>query len=137
MVTLGYLLSSISIVLVLLTLNYSMVSARVSRVLDCEMPPANDKKGYAAYRKEVVSASLLSIGVTVGFFAVTYILAPRTAVVLATSHLNLTDFDELKTLFVAIELGLVILTMVSLRQTVQIFKKLMEKRAFDEADIDE
>jgi len=53
-----------------------------------------------------------------------YILLPDTVKIISTSTLNIWDFDELNTLFVFIELGILGLTIYAIMKTYQLFEKL-------------
>lgn len=120
----GDLLSALSVYLVFLTFLLNSLEKEVSDILSQRKPEAaqTDKiKRYTADLKRILYFKTFPISIV--YLTTFYILLPETIAIIKSSKANLWDFDELKTLFVFIELGILGITIYTLIKLSQLFKK--------------
>ena len=99
------LLSAISVLLVFLTLLLSGMQSESDDILATMPPPAAQTANYAAFRKRVTRQIFKTFAITLIFLVICWILLPRTCGILRTSRFSPWHFDELPTIFVCIETG--------------------------------
>lgn len=121
------LLSAISVFLVFLTFLLNSIEKEVSDILSTRKPEAAQTDRltrYKSYLKRIFYLKTLPISII--YLITFYILLPDTVKIISTSTLNIWNFDELKTLFVFIELGILGLTIYAIMKTYQLYEKLKE-----------
>lgn len=121
------LLSAISVFLVFLTFLLNSIEREVSDILSTRKPEAAQADRLNRYKSDLRRIFFLkTLPISIVYLITVYILLPDTINIISSSTLNLWDFDELKTLFVFIELGVLGLTIYAIMKTYQLFKKIKE-----------
>ena len=124
----GDLLSSISVLLVFLTFLFNDFEKDVSEKIIQRKPPkaqVQELKEFNNALRELLRFKMLPV--TIIFIATFYSLLPKAIYIIRSSSLSLWRFDELKTIFVFIEFGLLCLTFYAISKIVQLRKKINEK----------
>jgi len=121
------LLSSISVLLVFLTFLFNSIEKDVTEKINQRKPePAQTMKLRQYYNELWKLIFLRTLPVTLIFIVIFYSLLPRTIHIIITSEVAFWQFDELKTIFVFIEFGLLGLSIYATKQTIQLLKKARE-----------
>jgi CBS domain containing-hemolysin-like protein len=119
------LLSAISVFLVFLTFLLNSIEKEVLEALSTRKPETSQTVRLNKYKTDLKRLLYLkSLPVSLIYLVSFYVLLPDTIKIISSSTLNFWDFDELNTLFVFIELGLLGLTIYSIIRTFQLFKKI-------------
>jgi hypothetical protein len=121
------LLSAISVFLVFLTFLLNSIEKEVSDILSTRKPEAAQSEKLKRYKADLRRIFFLkTLPISIIYLITFYILLPDTIYIISSSTLNLWDFDELKTLFVFIELGILGLTIYAIIKNYQLFEKIKE-----------
>jgi hypothetical protein len=121
------LLSAISILLVFLTFLLNSIEKEVSGILSKKKPESAQIDKLIRYKDDLKRIFFLkTLPISLIYLITFYILLPDTVKIISTSTINLWDFDELKTLFVFIELGILGLTIFAILKAYKLFEKLRE-----------
>lgn len=121
------LLSAISVFLVFLTFLLNSIEKEVSDILSTRKPEAAQADRLKRYKADLRRIFFLkTLPISIIYLITFYILLPDAIYIISSSTLNLWDFDELKTLFVFIELGILGLTIYAIMKTYQLFEKIKE-----------
>ena len=121
------LLSAISVLLVFLTFLFNGIEKEVSEKVFQRKPPASQADALKKFNAETLKLLLLkTLPVTIIFIVTFYSLLPRAVHILTTSKLTLWNFDELNTIFVFIETGLLGLTIFATSKAFDLIKKYRE-----------
>lgn len=119
------LLSAISVFLVFLTFLFNSIEKEINETLATRKPEIEQKENMKQFKKYIRRVTLLkTLPITLIYLVSFYTLLPSTIDILRTSKLNLWHFDELKTLFVFIEIGILGLAVYAAIKTWQLFTKL-------------
>jgi hypothetical protein len=118
------LLSAISVLLVFLTFLLSGIEKDVSEKILQRKPTEAQKEARRQFNNEILKLIFLKIlPVSLMYIATFYALLPKAILILTTSNFSFWHFDELKTIFVFIEIGLLGLTIFALTKMYQLMKK--------------
>jgi hypothetical protein len=121
------LLSAISVFLVFLTFLLNSIEKEVSDILSTRKPEVAQTDRLIRYKSDLKRIFYLkTLPISIIYLITFYILLPDTVKIISISILNIWDFDELKTLFVFIELGILGLTIYSFLKTYQLFEKIKD-----------
>lgn len=121
------LLSAISVFLVFLTFLLNSIEKEVSDILSTRKPEVAQTDRLIRYKSDLKRIFYLkTLPISIIYLITFYILLPDTVKIISISTLNIWDFDELKTLFVFIELGILGLTIYSFLKTYQLFEKIKD-----------
>ncbi len=121
------LLSAISVLLVFLTFLFNGIEKEVSEKVFQRKPPESQTNALKRFNAETLKLLLLkTFPVTIIFIVTFYSLLPRATHILKTSNLSLWDFDELNTIFIFIEIGLLGLTIFATSKAIDLIKKYRE-----------
>jgi hypothetical protein len=121
------LLSAISVFLVFLTFLLNSIEKEVSDILSTRKPEVAQTDRLIRYKSDLKRIFYLkTLPISIIYLITFYILLPDTVKIISISTLNICDFDELKTLFVFIELGILGLTIYSFLKTYQLFEKIKD-----------
>jgi hypothetical protein len=121
------LLSAISVFLVFLTFLLNSIEKEVSDILSTRKPEVAQTDRVIRYKSDLKRIFYLkTLPISIIYLITFYILLPDTVKIISISTLNIWDFDELKTLFVFIELGILGLTIYSFLKTYQLFEKIKD-----------
>lgn len=119
------LLSAISIILVILFFVVNAFEKEVSEFLAERNPNAEQKELLNHYNKKLSKLFYRrSIPLVVLLIFIFYILLPQSINILNTSSFSLWFFDELKTLFIFIELGILGLILYIIFIIKRLYKKI-------------
>jgi hypothetical protein len=119
------LLSAISVLLVFLTFLLNSIEKEVSDILSTRKPEVAQTERLTRYKSDLKRIFYLkTLPISIIYLITFYILLPDTVKIISISTLNIWDFDELKTLFVFIELGILGLTIYAILKTYQLFEKI-------------
>ena len=122
------LLSAISVLLVFLTFLLNGIEKDVSGRIIQRKPAAAQAEARRQFNNEILRLIWLkTFPVTVIFIVTFYSLLPKAVHILTTSQLKLWNFDELNTIFVFIETGLLGLTIFTVTRVYQLFNKYYEQ----------
>ncbi len=122
------LLSGISVLLVFLVYLLNEIQKSVNEKVSKKMPPQIQCEARKQFTKELLEILLLkAIPVTLVYIVVFYSLLPKVFHIFSISQFSFWYFDELNTIFVFIELGLLGLTIFSVIKVVQLILKYREK----------
>lgn len=119
------LLSAISVFLVFLIYLLNSIEKETVESLRNRMPEIEQTeklKTYISDLKIILYGKIMPASFV--FLITFYILLPKTIKIIFSSSLIFWDFDELKTLFVFIEFGLLYLSYNGLKMTFKLFNKL-------------
>lgn len=121
------LLTSISVLLVFLTFLFNTIEKEVTEKIAKRKPETQQTKARKQFNNELWKLLFLRIlPVTIIFIVTFYSLLPRAIQILTTSKFSFWNFDELNTIFIFIELGLLGLTIYASTKTFQLIKKVRE-----------
>jgi hypothetical protein len=121
------LLSAISVLLVFLTFLLSGIEKDVTEKILQRKPTEAQKEARRHFNNDILKLLLLkTLPVTLIYIATFYSLLPKAVHILATSKLSFWHFDELNTIFVFIEIGLLGLTLFASTKVLQLIKKYNE-----------
>lgn len=121
------LLSAISVFLVFLTFLLNSIEKEVSDILSTRKPEVAQTDRLIRYKSDLKRIFYLkTLPISIIYLITFYTLLPDTVKIISISTLNIWDFDELKTLFVFIELGILGLTIYSFLKTYQLFEKIKD-----------
>lgn len=123
------LLSSISVFLVFLVYLFGAVGSAANQKLNSEMPSAKQTENRRRFASDVLGSIYQTLAATVAFFVTFYVLLPRTIDIIATSNFNAWKFDELKTLFVFIEIGILVFSIVTGWKAFKLFRRWMKLKS--------
>jgi hypothetical protein len=121
----GEILSAISILLVFLTILLDLTSKEVNEIISQPKPDRNRTKELSAYNsktRKVLFGKVIPI--ILSYIVTAYILLPKTIDIFRRSEFKIWNFDTLLTLFVSIELGLIVLVTVSIYLALKLISKL-------------
>lgn len=119
------LLSAISVFLVFLTFLFNSIEKEVSDILSTRKPEVAQTDRLIRYKSDLKRIFYLkTLPISIIYLITFYILLPDTVKIISISTLNIWDFDELNTLFVFIELGILGLTIYAILKTYQLFEKI-------------
>jgi hypothetical protein len=99
------ILAAISVLLVFLTLLLAGMQKDSEELLKTNAPLKAQTDNYNAFRKKVLWQIAKSLVITVVFFLIFWTLFPHTCKIISESNFAVWNFDELPTVFVLIELG--------------------------------
>jgi hypothetical protein len=118
------LLSAISVLLVFLTFLLSGIEKDVSEKILQRKPSEAQKEARRQFNNDTLKLLLLkTLPVSLMYIATFYALLPKAVLILTTSKFSFWHFDELKTIFVFIEIGLLGLTIFAFTKMCQLLKK--------------
>ena len=121
------LLSAISVLLVFLTFLLNGIEKEVSENVLKKKPPAAQKEARNQFNNDTLKLLLLkTFPVTLIYIATFYSLLPKAVRIITTSKFSFWNFDELNTIFVFIETGLLGLTIFATTKAYQLIKKYYE-----------
>lgn len=121
------LLSSISVLLVFLTFLFNTIEKEVTEKIAKRKPETQQTEARKQFNNELWKLLFLrTLPVTIIFIITFYSLLPRAIQILTTSKFSFWNFDELNTIFIFIELGLLGLTIYASTKTIQLIKKVRE-----------
>lgn len=121
------LLSAISVLLVFLTFLFNGIEKEISEKLFHRKPPASQTNALKRFNTETLKLLLLkTIPVTIIYIVTFYSLLPWTIHILITSNFSLWNFDELNTIFVFIETGLLGLIIFAISKAFGLIRKYRE-----------
>lgn len=121
------LLSAISIFLVFLTFLFNSIEKEVSDSLAKKKPEKEQSDNIKIYKSDLSKLIFYkSLPITITFAISFYILFPNTVNIISNSTIKFWDFDELNTLFVFIETGLLGLTVYSIKNTYKLLMKYLK-----------
>ncbi|MCZ7609665.1 MAG: hypothetical protein M5U17_05815 [Ignavibacterium sp.] len=121
------ILSSISVLLVFLTFLFNAIEKEVSEKIIQRKPEVQQTEARRQFNNELLKLLFLkTLPVTIIFIITFYSLLPKAIHIITTSKFSFWQFDELNTIFVFIELGLLGLTIYATTKTVQLIKKVKE-----------
>jgi len=120
-------LSAISVLLVFLTFLLTIIEKEVSDTCSRRKPEIEQKQSRIQFNTELRKLLFLKIGPVTLIYCITfYSLLPKTVHIIITSSFNLWNFNELNTIFIFIEMGLLGLTIYSISKLVQVINKISE-----------
>jgi hypothetical protein len=123
----GDLLSAISVFLIFLTFLFNSIGKEVVDTLATRKPEDAQADKLNCYKKDLKRLLFLkSLPITLIFVISFYVLLPKTLTIIKTSKIDFWNFDELKTLFVFIEIGIFGLTSYTTIKTSQLYIKLKD-----------
>jgi hypothetical protein len=118
------LLSAISVLLVFLTFLFNGIEKEVSVKINQRKPTIAQAEARRQFNNDTLKLLLLkTLPVTLIYIVTFYSLLPRAVHILRTSELSFWHFDELNTIFVFIEIGLLGLTIFATTKAYQLIKK--------------
>jgi H+/gluconate symporter-like permease len=121
------LLSSISVLLVFLTFLFNTIEKEVTEKIAKRKPETQQTEARKQFNNELWKLLFLrTLPVTIIFIVTFYSLLPRAIQILTTSKFSFWNFDELNTIFIFIEFGLLGLTIYASTKTIQLIKKVRE-----------
>jgi hypothetical protein len=121
------ILSALSVFLFFLTFLLNSIEKEVSDILSTRKPEAAQTDKLTRYKGDLKRIFFLkTLPISIIYLITFYILLPDTVKIISTSNINFWDFDELKTLFVFIELGILGLTIYATMKAYKLFEKLKE-----------
>ncbi len=121
------LLSSISVLLVFLTFLFNTIEKEVTEKIANRKPETQQTEAHKQFNNELWKLLFLrTLPVTIIFIVTFYSLLPRAIQILTTSKFSFWNFDELNTIFIFIEFGLLGLTIYASTKTIQLIKKVRE-----------
>lgn len=121
------LLSAISVLLVFLSFLLNGIEKNVSEIALKRKPSVAQKEARKQFNNEVLKLLILkAIPVSAIFIITFYSLLPKTITILTTFQFSFWHFDELTTIFVFIEIGLLGLTLFAIAKVIQLIKKIRE-----------
>ena len=119
------LLSAISVFLVFLTFLFNSIEKEINETINTRKPENKQKEMMKLYRRNLRRVTFLkSLPITLIYLVSFYTLLPSTINILKTSKFDFWHFDELNTLFVFIEIGILGLAVYAAIKTWQLFTKL-------------
>jgi hypothetical protein len=117
------ILSSISVLLVFLTFLLNGIEKDVREIINKGKPPKAQSIARAKFNSQILRLLLIkTLPVTLGFTMTFYTLLPKTIYLFTTTCFSLWQFDELNTLFVFIEIGLLALTIFACYKSYELIK---------------
>jgi|GEM_PF-1570578 hypothetical protein len=123
----GDLLSAISVFLIFLTFLFNSIEKEVLDTLAIRKPEYAQADKLNRYKTDLKRLLFLkSLPITLIFLISFYVLLPKTITIIKTSKIDFWNFDELKTLFVFIEIGVFGLTSYTTIKTSQLYIKLKD-----------
>jgi H+/gluconate symporter-like permease len=121
------LLSSIGVILVFLTFLFNSIEKEVSEKIRERKPEISQVEKRKQFNSELLKLFWLkTLPITIIYVITFYSLLPKAVHLLATSHFSIWHFDELATIFIFIELGLLGLTIFAISKSWQLIKKYRE-----------
>jgi hypothetical protein len=121
------LLSSISVLLVFLTFLLNGIEKDVSEKITKRKPTEAQTVSRKQFNNDILRLLWLkTIPVTLIYIVTFYSLLPKAIHILTTSSFALWNFDELNTIFVFIETGLLVLTIFAISKAYVLTKKFYE-----------
>lgn len=119
------LLSAVSVLLVFLTFLLTSIEKEVSVKCAQRKPEKAQAQDRIIFNRELFQLLLLKVvPVTIIYCITFYSLLPKAIHILVSSSFNLWNFDELSTIFLFIEIGLLGLTFFAIIKLLQLIKKL-------------
>ena len=120
-------LSAIGILLVFLIILFNGIEKDVTEIVVLRKPPEAQKKARQKFNNDILILLLLkAVPATLIYFVTFYSLLPKTFHIMSTSKFSLYQFDELNTIFVFIEFGLLGFTIFAISKVYQLIKKYIE-----------
>lgn len=121
------LLSAISVLLVFLTFLLNGIEKDVNEKINQRKPTEAQTQARKQFNSEILQLLWLkTIPVTIIFIVTFYSLLPKAIHVLTVSSFALWNFDELNTIFIFIETGLLGLTIFATKKASSLVKKYYE-----------
>ncbi|MCX6195273.1 MAG: hypothetical protein NTY55_01305 [Flavobacteriia bacterium] len=123
----GDLLSAISVFLIFLMFLFNSIGKEVEDTLATRKPEDAQADKLNRYKTDLKQLLFLkSLPITLIFVISFYVLLPKTLTIIKTSKIDFWNFNELKTLFVFIEIGVFGLTSYATIKTFQLYIKLKD-----------
>jgi hypothetical protein len=121
------LISAISVLLVFLTFLLNGIEKSVNEKVNQRKPTIAQTEARKQFNNDILRLLFLKIFPVTLIFSVTfYSLLPKAFHIVATSIFSIWEFDELNTIFVFIEIGLLGLTMFAITKAYALTKKYYE-----------
>lgn len=121
------LLSAISVLLIFITFLLNAIEKEVNENISQKKPPIAQAEARKNFNRGTLKLLLLkTLPVTIIFIATFYSLLPKSIRIITTSSISFWDFDELNTIFVFIETGLIGLTIFAILKAWQLICKYRE-----------
>ena len=121
------LLSSISVILVFLTFLFNAIEKEVNEIIAERKPEIAQKAKRSQFEDRLRKLLWLKVlPITIIYIVVFYSLLPEAISILMTSCFSFWDFDELTTIFIFIEIGLLGLTFYAVSKLWQVIVKFRE-----------
>lgn len=121
------LLSSVSVLLVFLTFLFNSIEKEVTEKVLERKPEIAQKDKRKKFDSDVLKLLWLkTLPVTAIYIITFYSLLPRTIRILTNSRFSIWSFDELTTIFIFIEIGLLGLAIFAISKSWQLIKKYRE-----------
>lgn len=121
------LLSALSVLLVFLTFLFNAIEKEISEKINQRKPEQAQKEKRKYFNKQLLKLLFLkALPITLIYIVTFYSLLPKTVKVISASKISFWNFNELNTIFVFVEIGLLGLTIYASIKTLQLIKKILE-----------
>lgn len=120
------IITGVSVLLIFLTVLLTALDKEVNDKINKTKPPKADQKtANGKFNNNlIVLLLLIATPVLLIYFVTFWSLLPKTLTILKTSSFSIWNFNELKTIFVFIEIGLLGLTVFALMKFIQLLTKI-------------
>lgn len=120
------LLSAISVLLVFLIFFLSLIEKEIDEQTSKNKPDKAQASARKSFECHLKWLSVKSIFLNLSFLSAFYLLLPKTLSILCSNKFSIWNFDERNTIFVFIEIGLIILFIFSIFKTLEVHSKINE-----------
>jgi hypothetical protein len=121
------LLSAVSVLLVFLTFLLTSIEKEITEKCNTRKPELAQKEKRKLFNNDLIKLLFLKIvPIILIYFITFYALLPKSLKIITNSSFELWNFDELNTIFIFIELGLLSLTIYAVTKLFQLIKKITE-----------
>jgi len=122
------LLSAISVLLVFLTFLLTSIEKEVSDKTSQRKPEKAQTQNRKNFNNELLRLLFMKVAPVTLMYCITfYSLLPKAIHIVTTSTFHIWDFNELNTIFLFIEIGLLGLTAFAITKFSQLIKKIRDK----------
>lgn len=125
----GDIISAVSVLLIFLTFLMNGIKENIDKLLGVKKESAKKNLANELNKKLISTLFLQALPVTIIFLSVFWIIFPKAWTIVKTSHISLWSFNEMNTLYVLIELGLLGMLLFAGVKTIQVLLKWFEKRS--------
>jgi len=115
----------LSIIIVFLTVYYDILSKDISTFISKKVWGRNAQKSRDLYRRELTIISIKSIALSAFYLVIAYLLIPETVFIIKNSQINLIEFDLKNSLFVFLEIFILVFMILSFEMLVKIIRKII------------